>query len=175
MQQLIQKHASKYEIGIHPSWQSGDNADTLREEISILQSITEKPVIRSRQHYIRMNLPKTYRLLIENEIKEDHSMGYGSINGFRASATSPFYWYDLEREQQTALLIRPFCYMEANSFFEQQYAAVEAADELQQYHDIIKSVGGELITIFHNHFVTAQKEWLPWRNMYSGFLKRNFT
>jgi len=175
MQQLIQQHASQYEIGIHPSWQSGNDAHTLRKEITMLQSITANPVIRSRQHYIRMNLPQTYRLLIENEIEEDHSMGYGSINGFRASAASPFYWYDLEKEQQTTLLVRPFCYMEANSFFEQHYTAVQAADELQQYHDIIKSVSGELITIFHNHFVTEQKEWLSWRNMYAGFLKRNFT
>jgi hypothetical protein len=64
--------------------------------------------------------------------------------------------------------------MEANSYFEQHYTAEQAAKELQQYHDIVKSVEGELITIFHNHFVTEQKEWLPWRNMYADFLKRNF-
>lgn len=175
MQQLIKQHALKYAIGIHPSWQSGDDANMLKKEISMLKAVIEKEVSKSRQHYIRMTLPETYRLLIDNEIKEDYSMGYGSINGFRASIASSFYWYDLEREQQTPLLIRPFCYMEANSFFEQHYTAEEAAEELQQYHDIVKSVKGELIIIFHNHFVTEQKEWLPWRNMYAGFLKRNFS
>jgi hypothetical protein len=174
MQQLIKQHAGKYEVGIHPSWQSGDDTNVLKEEISLLENITGKPVTKSRQHYIRMTLPDTYRLLIDNGITEDHSIGYGSINGFRASSTSPFYWYDLEREQQTSLLIRPFCYMEANSYFEQHFTAEQALNELQRYHDVVKSVGGELITIFHNHFVTEQKEWLPWRNMYAEFLKRNF-
>jgi hypothetical protein len=174
MHYLIEQHAAKYEVGIHPSWQSGDDGTVLKKEISLLQNITGKPVTKSRQHYIRMTLPETYRLLIENDITEDHSMGYGSINGFRASVASSFYWYDLEKEQQTSLLIRPFCYMEANSFFEQGYTATEAAEELQQYHDVVKSVGGDLITIFHNHFVTEQKKWLPWRNMYADFLKKNF-
>ncbi len=64
--------------------------------------------------------------------------------------------------------------MEANSFFEQHYTAEQAAIELQQYNDIVKAVGGQLITIFHNHFVTEQKQWIAWRNMYSDFLERNF-
>jgi hypothetical protein len=173
VQQLIKQHVTKYEIGIHPSWQSGDDVNVLKKEILLLENITGKPVTKSRQHYIRMTLPETYRLLIDNRITEDHSMGYGSINGFRASIASSFYWYDLNKEQQTSLLLRPFCYMEANSYFEQHFTVQQAAEELQQYHDVVKSVGGELITIFHNHFVTEQKEWLPWRNMYAEFLKRN--
>lgn len=175
MQQLIKQHAAKYDVGIHPSWQSGDDINLLKKEISLLENISGDNITGSRQHYIRMTLPDTYRLLIENGITEDYSMGYGSINGFRASVASSFYWYNLEREQQTCLLIRPFCYMEANSFFEQNYTAEQANEELQQYQDVVKSVNGQLITIFHNHFVTAQKEWLPWRNMYADFLKRNFS
>lgn len=174
LQQLVKATSKKYETGIHPSWQSGDDVHLLTNEIGLLQSIMMKPVIKSRQHYIRMVLPETYRLLIANGIKEDHSMGYGSINGFRASVASSFYWYDLAKDTQSKLLIRPFCYMEANSFFEQHYFAEHAAEELQQYHDVVKSVNGELITIFHNHFITEQKQWLPWQNMYAAFIAKNF-
>ena len=91
-----------------------------------------KPVTKSRQHYIRMNLPETYRLLLENGIKEDHSMGYGSINGFRASVASAFIGMTLGQIKETKLIIRPFCYMEANSFFEQRYSAEHCGKELQK-------------------------------------------
>lgn len=175
LQQLIRWNAKKYETGIHPSWQSGDDAVILKREIALLGKIIDQPVTRSRQHYIRMTLPDTYRFLIDNGIKEDYSMGYGSINGFRASVASSFYWYDLEKDAPTELMIHPFCYMEANSFFEQHYTAAQAAEELKQYHDVVKSVNGTLITIFHNHFVTEQKEWIDWRNMYGDFLKKNFS
>ncbi len=175
MNELVTRHANQYTVGIHPSWQSGDDEKTLKQEISTLKTITCNPVTVSRQHYIRMKLPRTYRLLIENGIAEDHSMGYGSINGFRASITSPYYWYDLEKEVKTNLLLRPFCYMEANSYFEQHYTAEQAAKELQQYHDIVKVVNGQLITIFHNHFITEQPQWLAWRKMYAAFLQNNFS
>ncbi len=173
MQQLIKRHAKKYKIGIHPSWQSGDDKNILKKEIDLLRNITIQEVTVSRQHYIRMTLPETYRLLIENDIKEDYSMGYGSINGFRASITSPFYWYNLKKDEQTDLMIYPFCYMEANSFFEQGYTATQAAEELQEYYDTVESVKGELITIFHNHFLTTQETWIKWRKMYEMFLQHN--
>ncbi|MFP5040611.1 DUF7033 domain-containing protein [Parasediminibacterium sp. JCM 36343] len=175
MQQLVKKHAAKYKVGIHPSWQSGDEDGLLVEEIKSLQHITQQPCIFSRQHYIRLTLPKTYRALISTGITEDYSMGYGSINGFRASVASPFFWYDLERDEATKMLLRPFCYMEANSFFEQHFSAEEAAEELQQYHDVVKQAGGQLVTICHNHFLTTQPQWEPWRKMYAAFLKKNFS
>ncbi len=174
MKELIKQHASKYSIGIHPSWQSGDAEEILEKEISVLRNITGKDVSISRQHYIRLALPYTYRALLKNNITDDYTMGYGSINGFRASIASSFYWYDLEKDMQTNLLIHPYCYMEANSYFEQHYTEQQAAEELQQYHDVVKAVNGQLITIFHNHFVSEQPQWIAWRNMYADFLKKNF-
>jgi hypothetical protein len=108
MQQLIKQHAEKYSIGIHPSWASGDKEGLLGEEIKTLESASGKRITCSRQHYIRFSLPHTFRRLIAKGITDDHSMGYGSINGFRASIASSFYWYDLKKEQQTDLLLHPF-------------------------------------------------------------------
>nr|MBA4140094.1 hypothetical protein [Segetibacter sp.] len=94
---LIKTHAQTYSIGIHPSWQSGDDNKLLKREIRSLESICGNQISKSRQHYIRMKLPATYRLLIEAGITEDYSMGYGSINGFRASYCLPYKWFDLEK------------------------------------------------------------------------------
>jgi hypothetical protein len=174
MQQLMKSHAAKYTVGVHPSWQSGDDETLLSQEKQIVEKATGKTITRSRQHYIRMELPKTYRLLLKNNIKDDYSMGYGSINGFRASYTLPFKWYDLENEQETNLTIHPFCYMEANSYFEQKMTSNQTEEELQHYYDVVKNVNGQLITIFHNHFLTEQPEWVSWRRMYEHFLQRNF-
>ena len=101
-------------------------------------------------------------------------MGYGSINGFRASYTLPFKWFDLEKNESTSLMLYPFCYMDANAFFEEKLTAEEAAISLQAYHDIVKKVNGTFITIYHNHFLTKQPQWLRWRNVYLDFLKNNF-
>ncbi len=175
MKQLIGKLASRNQIGIHPSWQSGDDPNILKKEIRLLSFLGDRMIRASRQHYIRMTLPGTYRLLLENGIQDDYSMGYGSINGFRASTSVSFFWYDLEKESQTGLRIHPFCYMEANSYFEQRDRPEQAADELRQYFEVVRSVNGALITIFHNHLITQQQPWRDWRKLYHDFLIQNFS
>jgi len=72
------------------------------------------------------------------------------------------------------LLIHPFCYMDANAFFEQQLTVEQAAYELEQYYTTVKQVNGTLHTIFHNHFLTEQSAWQPWRKMYEAFLNKYF-
>ena len=170
IKQLITQLFGKYKVGIHPSWQSGDDKNLLKSELCQLERITQKKCTVSRQHYIRLTLPQTYRNLIAVGITDDYSMGYGSINGFRASVASPYYWYDLQKDATTYLLIHSFCWMDANSYFEQHLSADEAAVELQQYYNIVKQVGGNCTIILHNSFLTKQLQWLPWREMYNNFL-----
>lgn len=175
LKNLIRNISSKYSVGIHPSWQSHFDEQLIKEELICIQKIAGRNVSLSRQHYIQFTLPQTFRGLIESGVTNDYSMGYGSNNGFRASFTSPFYWYDLMQEKKTVLLLHPFCYMEANSYFEQKLSASEAANELQQYYDVVKQVKGQLITIFHNHFLIEEPQWQPWRKMYEAFLQKNFS
>ena len=170
MKDLIERHSKNYVIGIHPSWQSGDDPRKLRFEILKLGHIAGKQIVSSRQHFIRFTLPETYRRLIASGIQLDFSMGYGSTNGFRASVASPFYWYDLEKEEQTSLLLYPFCFMEANSFFEQKLSAQQALQELNSYRNIVSSVNGTLITIWHNTFLGTDNLFRGWREIYEQFV-----
>jgi hypothetical protein len=171
MWQLVKQHAKKYAVGIHPSWQSGDDDNLLKKEIQYLDEMREngKTTI-SRQHYIRFTLPQTYRRLIEVGIADDYSMGYGSINGFRASVAASFFWYDLENEVATELRIHPFCFMEANSYYEQKYTSAKAYDELIHYYTVCKENNGTLITIWHNNFLGTDKAFAGWKDMYELFL-----
>lgn len=168
---LVKRVASLYSIGIHPSWQSHDDPALVGEELKKLSAIAGGAVSKSRQHYIKFTLPHTFRSLPAAGITEDYSMGYGSINGFRASYASAFHWYDLMREERTSLILHPFCFMDANASFEQKLDAAAALAELKEYYSVVKSVGGNLVTIFHNHFLTEEENWLPWRDMYSSFLE----
>jgi hypothetical protein len=171
LQSLIAYHAGGYTVGIHPSWQSGDEEAVLMEEVDKLEEITGTPVTYSRQHYIRMTLPKTYRQLIDVGIEKDFSMGYGSSNGFRASIASSFYWYDLKAEKKTDLMIFPFCFMDANSFYESRLSPKAAFTELMDYYRKIKQVNGLMVTIWHNHFFGTDPLFSGWKEVYEVFLK----
>lgn len=169
-QQLVQSIASKYSIGLHPSWSSGDTPSLLTKEKSTLEQITNQTIISSRQHFIRFELPSTYRKLLALGITNDHSMGYGTINGFRASITTSYYWYDLKHEEKTQLLIHPFCFMDANAYYEEKLSPDAAFEELMQYYNAVKSVNGTMITLWHNNFLGTDQAFTGWKEVYEKFV-----
>lgn len=167
---LIADHAIRYPVGIHPSWQSGDTPALLAKEIQRLHEVTGQPVQASRQHYIRFSLPDTFRILTSNGIRFDFSMGYGTINGFRASVCTPYYWYDLSREATTELMLFPFCFMDANSFYEQREDAAAALAEMKRLLAVVKKEKGVCSMIWHNTFLGTDPLYKGWREVYEIFI-----
>ena len=109
---LIKSVADYVDVGLHPSYFTMQNSDKLAKEKKQLEAIINSPVLKSRQHYLRIKMPETYQYLVDLEIEEDYSMGYASHFGFRASTCTPFYFYDLDFEIQTPLHIFPFAVMD---------------------------------------------------------------
>ncbi len=173
-QELIQRHAAKYPIGIHPSFYSSTQPGLLEAEIGLLSRITNLPITISRYHYIRFRLPEGYRQLIAGGIRTDYSMGYGEHNGFRASYSRPFLWYDLEKETETPLRVVPFCFMEATSYYQKEQDAQTTLAEMDRYSEIIRLTGGRMTTIWHNSSLSENPRWIGWRKLYCAFLTHNF-
>jgi hypothetical protein len=168
---LIQSLDEKYTIGLHPSWASGDEPELVADEKKWLEEVIKKPLEASRQHYIRFDVPMTYRHLLAEGISSDHSMGYGSINGFRASVATPYYWYDLKEEAATSLMVHPFCFMDANAYYEAKQTPEEAYQELMLLHDEVKAVNGTMITIWHNSFLGDDPEFSGWKEIYQQYVQ----
>lgn len=169
--QLVEYYCATYNVGIHPSWQSGDEHSLLKEEIEWLEAVAGKDIITSRQHYIRFTLPDTYRRLIAAGIRKDFSMGYGTVNGFRASVCTCFNWYDVANERATPLVVYPFCFMDANSFYEEKHTPAQAFDELMQFYNAVRRVNGMLITIWHNSILGNDRSTAGWSRMFEIFMK----
>lgn len=170
-QELIRTHSKRYPVGIHPSFYSRDTDGLLSSEIDMLTRITDLPVTISRFHYIRFRLPSDYRLLLSLGIRADYSMGYGERNGFRASYSRPFAWYDLLRENETSLQVVPFCWMEATSYHVSRLSAEGALAELLAYKASLDAVGGRFTPIWHNNSLGVDVRWIGWRKVYYDFLK----
>jgi len=172
VKKLIQSISSKYPIGLHPSWKSNNYATILNNEKSELENISGTNIFSSRQHYIQFKLPETFENLIKAGIQNDFSMGYGSINGFRASFAGSFYWYNLKEEKTTSLRLFPFCFMDANCYYEQHQDSDTAFKELMTYKDECEKVNGLFISIFHNNFLGNNKQFAGWPEMYAAFISQ---
>ena len=69
---LIKNIADYAEVGIHPSYFSMKNDLKIKKEKEILEGIVNFPIRRSRQHYLRIELPETYQNLVDLEIHEEY-------------------------------------------------------------------------------------------------------
>ncbi|WP_298765641.1 polysaccharide deacetylase family protein [uncultured Polaribacter sp.] len=168
---LIKNLADYTNIGLHPSYFTMQNATLLKKEKNRLENITNFPIHKSRQHYLRFSLPETYQQLIDLEITEDYSMGYASNVGFRASTCTPFYFYDLDFEIQTPLKVFPFALMDTTL---NDYLKITPKQSLGKIRDLkneVKAVNGVFITLFHNESLSDHLRWKGWSRLYESMLK----
>ena len=168
---LIKSMLDYAKVGLHPSYFSMKDESLLKKEKERLESITNTPMERSRQHYLRFSLPETYQKLIDLEIKEDYSMGYASHVGFRASTCTPFYFYDLDFEIQTPLKIVPFALMDTTL---NDYLGLTPKQSLGKIRDLkneVQAVNGLFVTLFHNESLSNYLRWKGWSKVYESMLK----
>lgn len=163
--QLIKSIHSKYPIGLHPSYYYDNH---LTEELNTLQNIIKTPIHKSRQHYVRLNLPSTYRHLTKHEIHADYSMGYPSQPGFRNGLAIASPWYDLEKEEQTNLMVYPFQIMDVTLKNYLQNTPAQATEQIKKILDSVHTYGGTCISIWHNSSFDYQ--WTGWSKVFEEML-----
>lgn len=170
-QSLIKTLASTSDMGIHPSYRAATDKAIMLKEKNRLENILQSPVTKSRSHYIKINIPETYRMLQDIGIKEDYSMGYPSYPGFRASIATAFYFYDLGKEQKTDLLVHPFAVMDTTL---KKYLHLKAKDVMDYIYPLIeeaRAVSGNFTFIFHNESMGGIKMWKNWSSVYEDIIK----
>jgi hypothetical protein len=169
--ELIRKLKRFARICIHPSYQSHQSEDILSKEIKTLEKLTGKKILDSRQHFLKMRLPETYRQLLKAGIRRDYTMGYASKPGFRAGIAEPFPFYDLISEKRTRLVIRPFCIMETQYKDYMKIGPAEALPLMKKMVSEVKMVNGLLITVWHDrNFATLPGE-VSWKDTYKRLIK----
>ena len=168
---LLIKHLADYaKIGLHPSFNSNSNYNLLKTEQERLLEITETAVNHSRQHFLQLSFPSTYRNLIDLDIFNDYTMGYAELPGFRASICNPYYFYDLELEKQTPLRIHPFAIMDATYRYYLKVSPEESLNSMKNIINQVKNVNGTLITVWHNETWSDYKEWKGWKLLFKNMV-----
>lgn len=169
--QLIINCEKRTKIGFHPSYNSNSDFDLLKSEYDLLSKITGKLITRNRQHFLKIRFPDTYRNLIKLGITEDYTMGFASEPGFRAGIADPFYFYDLEKDEQTDLKIFPFQVMDGTMNNYKGLEPGEALEQINYYIDRVREVKGTFISLWHNTSLSEKGEWEGWSRVYLDMIK----
>jgi len=132
------------EIGIHPSYHSSRKISLIEKEKKRLENISQLSITKSRQHFLRFRFPDTFQALIKAGITDDYSLGWSTDAGFRASIAVSWPFFDLVKNEETALILHPLIFMDG---------IFNKADEQQVINELREEViemGGVLIMLKHN-------------------------
>lgn len=171
-QSLIKSVADYTPVGLHPSYFTMRDEAMLKMEKRRLESIVNQPIEKSRQHFLRFDIPETYQHLINLEIKEDYTMGYAAHYGFRAGTCTPFYFYDLDYEIQTPLKVFPFAVMDGTLRDYHDLSYKRAYETIIKLAKEVQLVEGTFITIFHNETLSNRGRWRRWKKLYIDIFKK---
>ena len=170
-QDLIKKVSEVAEIGIHPSYESNNEFNQLKKEFDYLSGISSKPIIRSRQHFLKLLFTETYQNLLKLGVKEDYTLGYSTDVGFRAGTCTPFYFYDLKNEKETDLKIFPFQVMDVTLNQYLKLDIEEAVIRIKEIIEKVKQVKGTFVSLWHNESLSDHGHWKGWEPVYKRMLE----
>lgn len=166
----VKRLATTHTIGLHPSYRSNKDWAQLQTEQKRLENIINQPITRSRQHFLKLHLPQTYRQLLALGIREDYSMGYADAVGFRASVATPFFWFDLLENKPTNLKIYPLSVMDVTLHTYLRLSPDAALALLAQHMEQVRAVGGCFVPLWHNNSLCECGDWRGWRRVYETLL-----
>ncbi len=158
--------SNKYDCGLHPSYLSTVNKKMLQNEFETFKLIIGKAATKSRQHFLKMQMPFTYHSLIQQGVKEDYTMAYASHIGFRASTSKPFNWFDLSENKETDLVLHSSCAMDVTLKNYLKLQVPQAIECIHRLKSAVKKVNGDFIVIWHNTSLIEDAEWQGWRAVY---------
>jgi len=161
-----------WEIGLHASMNTYKDRQLLSREMDTLRKNTDCKILGIRQHYLRFDVNKTWRIHEDLGFLYDSTMGYNERIGFRAGIAFPFNPYNFENEREYNLLELSLCIMDSslNTPVGEKLDVEKSIQRCYNIMDAVKQTSGLLVVNFHPHFyVVPYPDW--WR-VYEAVLKR---
>lgn len=168
---LLQHLCDYAKMGLHASYASHDDHRLVEKESERLSDVLHRRTVRNRYHFLRLTLPSSFNALIENNILHDYTMGYADEPGFRAGTGTPYPFFDLESDSETALTIHPFVAMDSTFYYYKKSTIESAEEKYRQLAEEAKSVGCTLSLLWHNQSLCEDFGWHGWRGLYERTLE----
>ncbi|MBT8184877.1 MAG: polysaccharide deacetylase family protein [Eudoraea sp.] len=166
---LIKSVADYSTVSLAASYSSFRDNELLKQEKKRLSNVINRAIKNSRMRYNRVDVPETYRNLVEAEFTDDFTMGYTHEIGFRAGTSYPFQFYDINLELQLPIRIHPFAFHD--------YAMVNLRNEDQIFGELdplykaVKQVKGSFISVFSNELLGGEQK-VNWLNFYEKLIQK---
>jgi hypothetical protein len=151
VQQLMQDiNQCGHRIGFHPSREAAADPVRFEEELASLRAVSPQPVEVGRHHYLCFSAPHTWQRWADAGLREDSTLGYHDMSGFRAGMCTDFPVFNFLTRQMLPLREQPLIAMDVTfpvyqkATPEQMYQTLCTLAEQTDRHD------GQFTLLWHN-------------------------
>jgi len=159
-----------WEIGLHPSWCSFDDADELKRQKESVEKALGHEIFSVRQHYLHCDIRVTPRVHAEAGFKYDSTLGFNDNVGFRFGTCYPWYLYDLKAEKELSVMEIPLIVQDGAMLHPNKGMRLDEDTAFQyvvRITEAVENVGGVLTLLWHSHGISQAQWW----NLYLKTLK----
>lgn len=160
-------HQRGHEIGLHPSYNTFQDAAQTKKEFERLKKVCALEGIKqstwgSRQHYLRWETPTTFQNLTDSGLSYDTTLLFADTAGFRCGVCYEFPTFNVLTRQQLHLRERPLVLMEETFFNERSMNLGQKLDMVLQtmlkYKKRCHLFNGDFTLLWHNNrFIDKQQ------------------
>jgi hypothetical protein len=170
--ELIQKLKKIGRVGLHPSYHCLHNPALLIAEKKGLQAqLKGDKMLHLRRHFLRLNMPDSFRQAYEIGFRHEHSMGYSDVPGFRAGISVSYPFFDLLQNRQLPLTVHPFAAMETAFRYYSRETPEQAFAKIEILMRRVHKYGGRFISVWHDRSFSRESEARPWAELYRSHLE----
>jgi len=160
-------------VGFHASYNSYNNLELWQKEKDKIEEVCKLKVSEGRQHYLRFEVPYTWRIWDKNNMKVDSTCGYVDVEGFRCGTGDEFYVFDVLKRKKLKLKERPLIIMEGtlNGKNYRNLSKEEAMEIINYYFNITKKYHSTITLLWHNSSFDENSCWHGWELVYEEIIK----
>lgn len=158
-----------WEVGLHGGYYSYNDLEAIKLEKSRLEKVLGKEVIGYRNHYLRLEVPKTWAILEKCGFKYDTTYGYTNRVGFRNGMCHPFKPYNLFTKKLMGIYQIPLHIMDG-TLFDLTNSFNRAWDITKNLIDTVEKYQGVLTVLWHNNVFSCPFR-SKWKLLYERILK----
>lgn len=164
--QLILKN--KQTLGIHSNYYLEKDADKILSDKEFYENLFGQKLTLNRQHFLKLRMPQTLRVLEQCGIDQDSSLYYSHTPGFRTGMCIEHSMFDCERREMLKIKELPLTIMDGSLLDARKYdEAIQWVDEL---YTTVKKYKGNFVCLWHNSSFNA-REWQFIKGVYEYIVK----
>lgn len=150
--------SQKCEIGMHGTVRSAENPHIMHKNHEELETAAMEKVKGNRQHRLTYTHPLSLRLLQEDGIEYDSTLGFAAHEGFRNSYCLPFRLYDFEADRMLNIWEIPLLVMDGTLFDYRSLSYPEALASVEKLIREIKHFHGVFTLLWHNSYCDEEQK-----------------